>query len=71
MVDGVRHVPLRAAAPGRCGRHAQPPGEKPARDHFAWSEVEKVERVRVLGLPFFGEGVRITPKEVMFRGVPR
>ena len=25
----------------------------------------------MLGLPFFGEGVRITPKEVMFRGVPR
>jgi hypothetical protein len=38
---------------------------------FAWSEVENVESVRVLGLPFFGEGVRITLEEVMFWGVPR
>jgi hypothetical protein len=38
---------------------------------FAWPEVEKVERVGVLGLPFLGEGVRSTLKEVMFWGIPR
>jgi len=38
---------------------------------FAWPEVEKVERVRVLGLPFLGEAVRITLKEEMFWGIPR
>jgi hypothetical protein len=38
---------------------------------FARPEVEKMERVRVLGLPFLGEGVRITLKEVMFWGIPR
>jgi hypothetical protein len=36
---------------------------------FAWPEVEKMERV--FGLPFLGEGVRITLKEVMFWGIPR
>ncbi len=38
---------------------------------FTWSEVEKMERVRVFGLPLLGEGVRITLKEVMFWGIPR
>jgi hypothetical protein len=38
---------------------------------FAWPEVEKMERVRVFGLPFLGEGVRITLKEEMFWGIPR
>ncbi len=38
------------------------PGRSQPEIMFAWSEVEKVERVRVLGLPFFGEGVRITLK---------
>ncbi len=36
---------------------------------FAWSEVERMERVRVFGLPLLG--VRITLKEVMFWGIPR
>jgi hypothetical protein len=38
---------------------------------FAWSEVERMERVRVFGLPLLGEGVRITLKEVMYGGIPR
>ena len=38
---------------------------------FAWSEIERMERVRVLGLPFFGEGVRFTFKERAARGIPR
>ena len=38
---------------------------------LAWSEVEKGERVRVLGLPFFRGGVRITLEEVMSWKVPR
>jgi hypothetical protein len=38
---------------------------------FAWPEVEKMERVRVLGLPFLGEAVRITLKEEMFWGISR
>ena len=38
---------------------------------FAWPEVEKMEGVRVFGLPFLGEGVRITLKEELFWGIPR
>jgi hypothetical protein len=38
---------------------------------FACPEIEKMERVRVFGIPFLGEGVRITLKEVMFWGIPR
>ena len=38
---------------------------------FTWSEVDRMERVRVFGLPLPGEGVRITLKEVMFWGIPR
>ncbi len=38
---------------------------------FAWTEVEKMERVRMFGLPFPGEGVSITLKEAMFWGIPR
>jgi hypothetical protein len=38
---------------------------------FAWPEVEKMERVRVFGLPILGEAVRITLKEEMFWGIPR
>ena len=36
---------------------------------FVWPEVERMERV--FGLPFLGEGVRITLKEEMFWGIPR
>jgi hypothetical protein len=38
---------------------------------FAWPEVEGMERVRVLALPFLGEGVRVTLKEDMVWGIPR
>ncbi len=38
---------------------------------FVWHEVEKMERVRVLGIPFLGEGVRVTLKEVMVWGTRR
>ena len=38
---------------------------------FAWSQVEGMERVRVLAHPFLGEGVRVTLKEVMSLGIPR
>ena len=38
---------------------------------FVWPEVEKMERVRVFGLTFLGEAVRITLKEEMFWGIPR
>ncbi len=38
---------------------------------FAWSDVEKMARVRVFGLPFLGEAVRITLKAEMFWGIPR
>jgi hypothetical protein len=30
---------------------------------FGWDEVEKIERMRYLGIPFLGEGVRFTLKE--------
>ena len=30
---------------------------------FGWDEVEKIERMRYLGLPFLGEAVRFTLKE--------
>jgi len=30
---------------------------------FGWEEVEKIERIRYLGLPFLGEAVRFTLKE--------
>src|SRR3712207_5080929 len=29
---------------------------------FGWDEVEKIERMRYLGIPFLGEGVRFTLK---------
>ena len=38
---------------------------------FGWQEVEAMERVRVLALPFLGEGVRFTLKEVMVWGIRR
>src|SRR5919107_1083449 len=38
---------------------------------FGWQEVEEMERVRVLGFPFLGEGVRVTLKEVMVWGIRR
>jgi hypothetical protein len=38
---------------------------------FAWSEIERMERVRVLVIPFFGEGVRFTFGEQLSRGIPR
>ena len=38
---------------------------------FAWPEVERMERVRVFGLPLLGEAVRITLKEEMYWGIPR
>jgi hypothetical protein len=47
------------------------PGRSQPEIVFAWPEVEKMERVRVFGVPFLGEGVRITLKEVMFWGIPR
>jgi hypothetical protein len=47
------------------------PGRSQPEIVFAWPEVEKMERVRVFGLPFLGEGVRITLKEEMFWGIPR
>jgi hypothetical protein len=37
---------------------------------FARSDVEMMERVRVLGLPFLGEGVRFTLREKMLQGMP-
>ncbi len=30
---------------------------------FGWEEVEKIERMRYLGIPFLGEAVRFTLKE--------
>ena len=30
---------------------------------FGWDEVEKIERMRYLGIPFLGEAVRFTLKE--------
>jgi hypothetical protein len=38
---------------------------------FGWGEVEKMERVRVLGLPFLGEGVRVVLKGTVGLGVSR
>lgn len=38
---------------------------------FEWSEVESAQRVRVLALPFLGEGVRFTLKETVASDVPR
>ena len=38
---------------------------------FGWQEVEQMERVRVLAIPFLGEGVRFTLKEVMVWGIRR
>jgi hypothetical protein len=37
---------------------------------FAWSDVEMMERVRILGLPFLGEGARFTLREKMLQGMP-
>ena len=38
---------------------------------FFWPEVRKIERVRMLGIPFLGEGVRVTFEEMVVRGIPR
>ena len=38
---------------------------------FGWQEVEQMERVRVLVIPFLGEGVRFTLKEIMVWGIRR
>jgi hypothetical protein len=38
---------------------------------FVWNEIERMERVRVLGIPFFGEGVRSTFRVQAARGIPR
>jgi hypothetical protein len=38
---------------------------------FVWREIEHAERVRVLGIPLFGEGVRFTLKKQVAKGVPR
>jgi hypothetical protein len=38
---------------------------------FGWQEVEDMERVRVLGVPFLGEGVCFTLKEAMVWGIRR
>jgi len=47
------------------------PGRSQPEIVFAWPEVEKMERVRVFGLPSLSEGVRITLREEMFWGIPR
>jgi hypothetical protein len=38
---------------------------------FDWREVEKVERVRIWGLPFVGEGVRFLSKRTPTRNSSR
>jgi hypothetical protein len=38
---------------------------------FGWHEIEKMERLRVLAIPFLGEGVRFTLKEIMVWGIRR
>jgi hypothetical protein len=38
---------------------------------FSWSEVREMERVRIFALPFLGEGVRVTFKEIVAKGIPR
>jgi hypothetical protein len=38
---------------------------------FCWPEVKEMERVKIFALPFFGEGVRVTFKEMLARGIPR
>ena len=38
---------------------------------FAWPEVREMQRVRIFGLPFLGEGVRITFKELLAKGIPK
>ena len=38
---------------------------------FGWGEVERVERVKVLGLPFLGEGARFTLVDTTARGKSR
>ena len=38
---------------------------------FGWQEVQEMERVRVLSIPFLGEGVRFTLQEVMVWGIRR
>lgn len=38
---------------------------------FAWSAMGELRRVRIFGLPFLGEGVRITFEDLLAKGTPK